>query len=84
MEGVCEGNATAREACPLKHLTCRRNCEWNEWTDNWSECSVTCEQGVKERNRTVKSEAELGGANCSAKDATQHVTCNLDRKCPSK
>ena len=50
------------------------------WSD-WSECSVTCEDGIEFRNRTCEGTA-YGGNYCSGPPEETRV-CSLDY-CPSK
>jgi hypothetical protein len=80
--GMCEGNATTVENCPLNNITCPRGCEWGEWNDNWTVCNATCGDGYKTRIREINVTAEIGGKNCSDKDRWHHpVECKLT-ECP--
>ena len=39
------------------------DCIWNEW-ESWSQCSKTCDEGTKTRERTVVRQATNGGQAC--------------------
>ena len=79
--GGCEGNSTIVENCPSTNTTCPRSCEWGEWNTNWSDCSVTCGDGVQSRTRAISVTSEGGGKNCTDNDAVQSKTCK-PRECP--
>ena len=69
------------ENCPSSNITCPRSCEWGDWNTNWTDCSVTCGDGVQRRTREINVTSEGGGKNCTDKDALQSKSCNL-RECP--
>ena len=79
--GYCEGYDSSIQSCPSSNITCPRSCEWNEWKDDWSECSVTCGIGEKKRERSIKFEAEIGGAPCSDGDGMETKQCK-PQECP--
>ena len=79
--GICDNKSSIIESCPSINITCPRSCEWNEWSDNWGECSVTCGKGEKTRNRTAKLVAEEGGTQCINKDGIDVGFCEL-QPCP--
>ena len=60
------------KSCPIK-----QNCEVSAFTE-WSNCSLTCGEGVITRNRTVITTPMNTGTKCPALFETK--TCNL-RKC---
>ena len=70
--------------CPLV------NGDWSEWS-NYSECSSTCGNGTKTRNRTCNNPApKFGGAEClmtdnttTALNETQESWCK-NKECPGK
>ena len=51
------------------------DCEWNEY-GQWSECSRTCGDGLQTRNRTIKTLAANGGAECTG-FSTDYEVCNV-------
>ncbi|XP_050723288.1 hemicentin-1-like isoform X2 [Eriocheir sinensis] len=58
----CEGSGTQEEECHLRD--CPVSGGWGPWS-SWSECSVTCGQGLKQRSRLCDSPAPAaGGAQC--------------------
>ena len=40
------------------------DCIWNEW-GNWGQCSKTCDEGIKTRQRSVVRQAVNGGEACN-------------------
>ena len=54
------------------------DCIWNTWS-SWSDCSVSCGSGVKERRRTKKQEAYYNGEECEG-SFIEEIVCN--RTCP--
>jgi len=56
-------------------------CTLHPWSD-WGECSKSCEGGVQERRRSIKTLAQNGGSPCDA-DLQELQTCGTE-KCPGK
>ena len=50
------------------------------WSDfgNWSECSVTCGGGVKERSRTCTNPPPSNGGNDCVGDNEETKSCNTE------
>ena len=40
------------------------DCIWNEW-GNWGQCSKTCDEGIKTKQRSVVRQAVNGGEACN-------------------
>jgi len=55
------------------------DCDYSEWSA-WSPCSVTCETGVRSRNRTIFVHGVNGGEECG--DTTDEEDCNELVVCP--
>ncbi|WAR23497.1 SSPO-like protein [Mya arenaria] len=72
----CEGPAFETEYC--NPASCPVHGVWNPW-QVWSECSVTCANGTRERNRTCDGPF-FGGDECNG-DGTHVEECWL-RWCP--
>ena len=54
-------------------------CKWTEW-EQWSECSTTCGEGVKNRTRAVEKNATNGGAACEG-PSEENEPCNAEFQC---
>ena len=69
------------EMSKLESYTC--DCTFNDWVNDWSECSVTCEHGEKKETRSIKWNSRNGGKNCSDDDSTRTEECyqGCCRKC---
>ncbi|CAE7263303.1 SSPO [Symbiodinium pilosum] len=50
------GNCVLQEHCPV-------DCQWSDWSD-WHQCSVSCGQGMSNRNRTRLKYEDYGGQAC--------------------
>ena len=50
------------------------DCEWNDW-QAWSDCSATCGDGTKMKNRS-KSVVENSSGTCSG-SPTETANCNM-------
>jgi len=56
-----------------------RDCLWAEWTE-WTQCSTTCDNGIRERSRS-KLVQETGGGICLGQ-ATESESCKIkDCRC---
>ena len=51
------------------------DCAWDEFGD-WSSCDKTCGGGEQFRERTVLTEAQNGGQNCSG-EGREVKACNV-------
>ena len=56
------------------------DCEWTEW-EEWSPCSKSCGDGIRERQRNISVEALNGGDSCQGA-AAAFEECN-DGLCPA-
>ena len=56
---------------------------WENWSE-WTQCSATCEIGIRERSRQ-KLKLEAGGGICSGQ-ASESESCKLEKigKCVGK
>ena len=50
---------------------------WSDFGD-WSECSVPCGGGIKERRRTCTSPPPANGGQCCAGDNVEAQSCNTE------
>ncbi|XP_076801655.1 uncharacterized protein LOC143446071 isoform X1 [Clavelina lepadiformis] len=66
----CDGNSTQVGTCNPQ--TCPR---WSEYTA-WSECSKTCDNGMRTRNRSC-IEGSIGQIGCHEGVSTQSEVCHL-------
>jgi len=76
---ILMGSANGGAACPTLEDQracntgcCPVNCVLSEW-GTWSQCSKTCDQGVKTRARTTTTQPSCNGDVCPA--LTQRATC---------
>lgn len=58
----CDGQSSESRECVLQEH-CPVDCQWSDWSD-WHGCSVTCGQGLSNRNRTRRIYEEHGGQAC--------------------
>ena len=69
--GKCPGQSTEQEDC--NNNPCPEPCKWSQWT-GWNECSKTCGEGKKIRNR-IKDVTEKNGGDCPGFNV-EEVICN--------
>lgn len=55
------------------------DCKWAEWSD-WSECSTTCGNGSRSRDRIKSTLANAVGTDCEG-DTTESELCHI-QSCP--
>ncbi len=53
-----------------------RHGNWSDW-GSWSDCSVSCGEGVKTRWRSCNNPAPLNGGKQCIGDRVQHIPCRL-------
>ncbi|XP_060086023.1 uncharacterized protein LOC132565398 [Ylistrum balloti] len=76
--GTCTGHSSEAEICNTKN--CPIDGQWSTWTD-WSNCSMECAGGVRNRSRVCDSPSpQYGGTTCPGND-THENSCNND-PCP--
>merc|ERR1711931_432658 len=63
----------------VKKYNC--DCTYDDWSENWGKCSVTCGPGTKEETRQIKWNVRNDGKNCSIANAKRTKNCN-DGGCP--
>ena len=51
------------------------NCEWGTWGE-WGECSTSCGDGSRERQRVHAIVAQFGGDNCTG-EPMDNKSCNV-------
>lgn len=74
----CPGNFSDLRHCDLGPCPIHGN--WTAWSQ-WSDCSKTCANGTRSRNRTCNSPVpQFGGRNCSGK-VTEIKSC-IKAPCP--
>ncbi|KAK7084982.1 Hemicentin-1 [Halocaridina rubra] len=76
----CDGPTTEEEACKLRD--CPVSGGWGEWS-TWTECSTTCQQGLRQRTRLCDSPPPAaGGTYCEGDDLEvnpcSNAPCLLD------
>ncbi|CAK0804700.1 unnamed protein product [Prorocentrum cordatum] len=54
------------------------DCQWGDW-DDWTECSLPCDGGQRERKRKIAQAPRLGGRLCDAQNKEEIEPCNLER-----
>ena len=55
------------------------NCAWGAY-ESWSTCSMDCAGGTQTRTRSVETQAQNGGTQCSG-GTTETRDCNEDISC---
>eukprot|EP00930_Biecheleria_cincta_P066152 TRINITY_DN5216_c0_g2_i1.p1 TRINITY_DN5216_c0_g2~~TRINITY_DN5216_c0_g2_i1.p1 ORF type:complete len:1322 (+),score=217.62 TRINITY_DN5216_c0_g2_i1:131-4096(+) len=73
----CHGASREDAACNVEG--CIQDCVWDVWSD-WSECSKTCNGGVRTQTRKIKTPAAWGGKACEPSDEKSE-SCN-EQNCP--
>eukprot|EP01125_Pyxidicula_operculata_P004565 TRINITY_DN1717_c0_g4_i2.p1 TRINITY_DN1717_c0_g4~~TRINITY_DN1717_c0_g4_i2.p1 ORF type:complete len:1852 (-),score=391.75 TRINITY_DN1717_c0_g4_i2:144-5249(-) len=68
----CTGNNTEESDCVGD--PCPVNCVWSDYSE-WTSCNTTCGGGSSQRSRTILSNAQYGGLNCSGNDV-DYRSCN--------
>ena len=59
------------------------DCKWSDWTE-YTVCSKTCGEGIKEKSRDVIQPALYGGQSCEGPDhQTDTQPCKI-RECQCK
>ncbi|XP_065103041.1 properdin-like [Paramisgurnus dabryanus] len=66
-------SCTEQNCCPVEG-------GWSEWGD-WQPCSVTCENGIKKRQRTCTNPPPQCGASCNG-PAEETADCSIEIVCP--
>merc|ERR1719443_1661751 len=74
--GAACGPSEESEQC--KEKECPVDCTVSDWKP-WSACSATCGTGTKTRSRDATVEAQHGGKDCDALEASE--TCK-EKECP--
>uniref|UniRef100_A0A7M5WTV5 Hemicentin-1 n=1 Tax=Clytia hemisphaerica TaxID=252671 RepID=A0A7M5WTV5_9CNID len=67
--------------CNTEECQVVSNGNWGEWT-YWSDCSVTCANGVHKRTRKCDNPPRLGSGKDCEGEAVETKPCNTGRKCP--
>ncbi|KAG1933061.1 properdin-like [Pimephales promelas] len=68
------------EPCVKKNC-CPVEGGWSEW-GKWQPCSVTCEKGLKSRQRTCSNPSPQCGGSCSGEEK-EIVSCDTEIICPT-
>ena len=79
-DGIGCGETEMEEDCGLP--PCPIDCEVKDW-DLWSECSVTCGDGTRSREREVRVQPDFGGEECPPlleSDVCSNGPCAVDCK----
>jgi len=69
----CPGEAA--EMGPCNEQPCPRDCEWGPYGE-FTDCSVSCGEGLKSRTREIVVEADQGGRKCIG-EPVQELSCFL-------
>jgi len=54
-----------------------RECEWDVWSE-WTECTASCNGGIRKRSRDVLRLPGPGGSPCQAQPKEEVEPCNMD------
>jgi len=76
--GVSCGPFNETRECGLE-VQCPEDCKVSQW-DSWSDCSRTCEVGVRSRQRTILHPDRFGGSECPP--TREVVNCVDEALCP--
>jgi hypothetical protein len=74
---ACLGVPRADDACNMQ--SCPVNCVWNTWVE-WTKCSRSCGEGMRNRERFKMQEAQHKGTKCSG-PSREETGCN-GQACP--
>ena len=55
---------------------CIVDCEWNDWSDHWADCSNDCGGGIQTKTRTKRVEAQYNGQECEGDEEIVR-SCNM-------
>lgn len=72
----CEGDEEDLGRC--NDVDCPLDCQWGDWT-SWSDCTASCDGGVRQREKPVILEANAQGHACSLEDGVEVGECNTQR-----
>ncbi|XP_069842794.1 properdin-like isoform X4 [Dendropsophus ebraccatus] len=78
--GDCEGKKVEVQSCSLKSC-CPQAGGWSDWTP-WSECSVTCSVGQRQRTRQCNNPPPSCNGECEG-DSIETIPCDTLQICPT-
>ncbi|XP_075041615.1 properdin-like [Mixophyes fleayi] len=79
-QGDCEGNDVEVRSCSLQEC-CPAKGGWSQWS-SWSQCSVTCEIGQRQRTRQCNDPPPVCGGSCDG-NAIETESCDTRAVCPT-
>ncbi|XP_040298169.1 properdin-like [Bufo bufo] len=79
-QGDCKGDEVEVQSCSLQDC-CPQAGGWSDWSP-WSDCSVTCQVGQRQRTRQCNNPPPLCGGGCVGK-SIETVVCDTQQVCPT-
>jgi len=82
-ENFCDHGNWGQKGCDEKDKTNSKNCNeqkcptWGAW-DEWSKCSVSCDEGTKTRNRKCELDGVEKKGECLEGESSETTSCNLE------
>ena len=76
----CAGSSSESENC--NEQACSVDGAWADW-GVWSDCTLTCGDGTKDRSRTCTNPAPSNGGYACVGDGQESSTCN-EAPCPGR
>ncbi|CAJ1396777.1 unnamed protein product, partial [Effrenium voratum] len=73
---TCTGDDQEFGDC--NEIPCPVECEWGDWTQ-WSDCSASCDGGVRQREKPVLVESKQDEHSCKLEDGVQTGECSTQR-----
>eukprot|EP00931_Biecheleriopsis_adriatica_P032825 TRINITY_DN19103_c0_g4_i1.p1 TRINITY_DN19103_c0_g4~~TRINITY_DN19103_c0_g4_i1.p1 ORF type:complete len:1089 (+),score=182.26 TRINITY_DN19103_c0_g4_i1:89-3355(+) len=68
----CDDHDYEVQAC--EQPMCAVDCQWGNWTD-WSTCSVSCDKGIRQRDRPITVQGNSEGKGCNPQEGTETEEC---------